>query len=184
MPTRSKRTVTQAPSLTPSTLPAETVVLRGAPVNLNTEVGQAFVRDCARHTEGLVSDRDIQSKYGLSDVQWAALADNTPLLDRVRRERERRVFTGAAAQEGAQLHFARAPNVLGSILKDGSVSPRHRIDAARELRHVAIGQEADDTHDKEKFVVIINLGSGEEPIRIEKEIEHRSPTESDNGEDP
>jgi len=43
------------------------VLLRGVSVLLDTDVGQAFVIDCCRHTEGLLSDSDIKSKWALCD---------------------------------------------------------------------------------------------------------------------
>src|SRR5262249_31952091 len=118
------------------------VRLRGLSVSLETEVGQAFVVDCCRHTEGLLSDGDIKSKWALGDGDWRNLAANALLLQAVRAERDRRVHNGDAAREAAQLHFAKAPTVLGDILTDKQVSPRHRIEAARELRQAA-GENAD-----------------------------------------
>ena len=55
----------------------------------------------------------------------------------VRAERERRILSGEAPKEAAQRHFTKAPAVLNDILTDEQVSPRHRIEAARELRQVA-----------------------------------------------
>jgi hypothetical protein len=136
------------------------VVLRGVTVALDTGIGQAFVIDCARNTEGLISDADIKQKYGLSDRAWERLADNTPVMHAVRAERAHRITNGDAAREGAQRHFAKAPDVLGGILTNDLVSPRHRIDAAKELREVAAnGPEKQDAG--EKFVIVIDLGGGD-----------------------
>jgi hypothetical protein len=129
-----------------------------------------------------MSEADIKAKWRLTEADWEALATNTFLLDLVRRERERRVSSGVAAREGAQHYFAAVPNVLGGILNDSTISPRHRIDAARELRQVAAGQDIDE-HEIEKFTVIINLGAGE-TFQIEKEILPRKPSEFDGGEEP
>jgi hypothetical protein len=157
------------------------VVLRGTVVALDTGTGLELLRDCVRHVEGVLSEDDIKAKWGLTESDWEGLATNKFLLDLVRRERERRVFNGATAREVAQHYFAKAPTVLGGILNDSTISPRHRIEAARELRQAATGQDIAQTQDKENFVVIINLGL-EKPIRIEKEIEHRAPSlELDNG---
>lgn len=131
----------------------------------------------------MLSDSDIKGKWTLGDQDWINLADNAPLLQAVRAERERRITNGDAAREGAQRYFAKAPIVLGNILTDEQVSPRHRIEAARELRQVA-GNELDTVPGAaEKFVITINLG-GDEKLVYEKEIAPRAPSPSDDGELP
>jgi hypothetical protein len=153
----------------PDTSNAGTVILRGITVALDSEVGRAFVIDCARNTEGLIPDAEIRSKYGLSDQDWKWLADNKPLLRAVRAERERRIRSGEAPREGAQRHLLKAPSVLGNILNDNRISPRHRIEAAKELRQVAgDGSDAKARTDG-KFIININLGA-DENIRFEKQI--------------
>jgi hypothetical protein len=140
-----------------------TLFLRGLRVGLDTEVGREFISDCARHTERLIPDADMKAKWGLTDQDWAALADNGPLLRAVRSERQRRVVTGQTAREAASQFYAQAPNVLGDILTDGSVSPRHRIEAAKELRAVATAGERSDRR-PERFTVTINLGDGDKRV--------------------
>lgn len=107
------------------------VALRGVPVALDTDVGQAFILDCARNVEGQITDDQIKKKYELSDADWERLAANLPLLRAVRAERERRILSGEAAKEAAQRHLAKAPGVLNGILVNEQISPRHRIEAAR-----------------------------------------------------
>jgi hypothetical protein len=136
------------------------VVLRGVAVALDTDVGRMFVVDCARNTEGLLPDAEIKSKYELSDRAWERLADNTPMLHAVRAERARRITSGDAAREAAQRFFAKAPDVLGGILTSVLVSPRHRIDAAKELREVAANGPEKQVAG-EKFVIVIDLGGGD-----------------------
>jgi hypothetical protein len=144
-----------------------TVVLRGVTAALGTDVGKAFIADCARNTEGLISDPEIKSKYQLSDAEWEQLASNVLLLRGVRAERERRILSGEAPREAAQRHFTRAPAILNDILTDQQVSPRHRIEAARELRQVAgSGPERAPTPG-EKFLIVIDLG-GDEKLVFEK----------------
>jgi hypothetical protein len=138
-----------------------TVVLRGTSVPLDTDVGNAFVVDCARHTEGLLTDDDVMAKWGIAPEGWAALEDNAPLLLAVRAERERRLTTGEAAKEAAQRQFAKAPNILGGILADAEISPRHRIEAARELRAAAATGAKEGRGQGERFSLTINLGAGE-----------------------
>ena len=157
------------------------VVLRGVAVAFDTDVGQAFVLDCVRNTEGLVTDRDIKTKYGLSDQDWERLADNKLLLQTVRVGRERRIHNGDAAREAAQQHFARAPAVLGDILTDNLISPRHRIEAARELRQVADNGPDAASGPKEKFVITINLGE-DQTLTFEKDVTPREPPPHGDGE--
>jgi hypothetical protein len=165
----------------PGTPNAGSVVLRSVTVGLDTDVGQRFVIDCARNTEGLIPDAEIRSKYGLGDQDWERLAGNKPLLQAVREERERRIANGDAAREGAQRHFAKAPTVLGDILTDNLVSPRHRIEAAKELRQVAGNGPDTASGAGEKFVITINLGADEKLV-YEKEVAPRQPSLSDEGE--
>jgi hypothetical protein len=137
------------------------VVLRGITVALDAEVGQAFIADCCRHTEGLLCDDDMKAKWALSEEYWTGLANNVPLLQAVRAERNRRIATGDAAREAAQQHFAKAPGVLGRILSSELVSPGHRIEAAKELRQVADNGPNAVPGTQEKFIIRINLGADE-----------------------
>jgi hypothetical protein len=138
-----------------------TVTLRGLTVALDSDVGELFVIDCARNVEGLLSEIEIQAKYELSQEAWERLADNARLLQKVRAEHERRVLSGECAREAAQRHFAKAPNILNGILTDEQVSPRHRIEAARELRQAA-GAGPDAVGSNEKITIRINLGADEQ----------------------
>ena len=151
------------------------VILRGASVSLIAEIGRAFVADCARHTEGLVPDSEIKNKWGLSDEDWGRLATNAPLLQVVRTERENRIANGDAAREAAQRYFANAPTVLGDILSNEQVSPRHRIEAARELRQVASEGPGIAPGAGEKFVITIDLGEDKKLV-FEKDISPRVPS--------
>jgi hypothetical protein len=140
------------------------VVLQGETISLNTEIGQAFVSDCARYTEGLLAEADVKRKWGVSDEAWQGLEQNDAVLEAVQRERERRVMNGAAATEGARRQFVKTPSVLGSILSSDEVSPRHRIEAARELRAI-VGANSDPNRQAgEKFTVVINLGADEKRV--------------------
>jgi hypothetical protein len=158
-----------------------TVVLRGVTVALDSEVGAAFIIDCARNTEGLMSDSDIRDKWTLTDEAWERLADNAPLLQGVRARRERRVISGDAAKEGAQRAFANAPTVLSDILMDEQVSPRHRIEAARELRQTAIDGQDTGSKGGERFVIHIDLG-GDDQIIIDKAVAPKKLSQADDGE--
>jgi hypothetical protein len=160
--------------------PPGTVVLGTIPVAFESEAGKSFITDCARNTEGLLSDLEIQTKYGLTNEDWDGLAENSRLLDVVRVERDRRVLSGEAAREAAKRHFAKAPNVLGEILADEQMSPRHRIEAAKELRQAASSDPTNASGPAERFVINIDLG-GDEKLVFEKEIARRTPLLPDDG---
>jgi hypothetical protein len=145
-----------------------TVVLRGRTVNVDSDVGQAFVLDICRHLDELLSADQLRSKYGLSDDgAWAGLAENEPLQRAIAAAKTRRIHDGSAAREKAQHLFLSAPDVLGTIVNDTSASPRHRIEAVRELRQVAAVGPTDAQKTTEKFVINISFGSN----KLSKEIE-------------
>src|SRR5262245_7966579 len=113
------------------------VTLRGIPVPLASDVGGAFISDCSRNKERLFSDQRLCEKYGLTMDAWVEIAKNQAFRLAVDAEHERRVFNGDAAKEAAAKLFAEAPTVLGEILNNKQASPRHRIEAAKELRATA-----------------------------------------------
>jgi hypothetical protein len=138
-----------------------TVVLRGVPVSLNSDVGGAFVTDCARNRERLFSDDQLQEKYEIASTDWTEIVKNKPLRLAINAECERRMLNGDGAREAAAKQFTKAPAVLGTILENEQASPRHRIEAARELRATAnVGAEKSDA-DVDRVVVTINLGNDE-----------------------
>jgi hypothetical protein len=153
---------------------AGSVRLHGSNVGLGSELAKSFFTECARCIEGLRTDREIKEAWHLDDREWDRLGENIPLLSAVRAELDRRIRSGEAAREAAQRHFANAPSVLNEILHNQLMSPRHRIEAARELRHVAAnGPETSAA--AEKFVINIDLG-GDNKLLIETEIVPKPPT--------
>ena len=163
------------------------VVLRGIEIGLDTDIGRGFVIDCARFTEGLLPEDQIKSKYGLSDNAWARLADNAPLVRAVETEKTRRVRDGAAAREKAQWLFVQAPTVLGNILNDATTSPRHRIEACRELRAVATSGSESTPATGDRVIIRIDLtAGGSEVIEFDKAlaIEPGSNKEAQEGDEP
>ena len=158
---------------------ADSVVLRGVTVALDTDVGQAFVLDCCRNTEGLMADHEVKIKFELSDADWERLADNIPLLQAVREERERRILSGETARERALRHFTEAPNVLNRILTNEQIAPRHRIEAARELRQAATTGTEISAEPKEKITINIDFGAD---CKIVREITVPERPPSDDGE--
>ena len=130
-----------------------------APMDLanNSEL----IADLARFSEGVLTEQQIRRKWRhLDNNVWDAPDD--ALIDAVEAERVRRVRSGRAAREKAQNLAVQAPDVFGTIMTNDGNSPRHRIEAAKELRAVAdTGPEAAPAANVEKFLIQINLGNGE-----------------------
>jgi len=116
-----------------------------------------FIADLARYAEGLYSEAAVKKKWHFDDATWLQLGDDEKLIEAIEADKVRRIRNGVTARERAQQHFATAPNVLGNILNDDDVSPRHKIESARELRAIAAtGPEAAQAADR--FVIHIELG--------------------------
>ena len=65
--------------------------------------------------------------------------------------------------------FAEAPAVLGTILHGNDVSPRHKIESARELRAIAANRP-EAAAPETRFIISIDLGGGE-VLKFNKSIE-------------
>jgi hypothetical protein len=130
----------------------------------NTE----FLADMARFAEAILSEADVRKKHYLSDEDWERLGSDERLIRAIEDEKIRRVRNGSHAREKAQQVFVTAPGVLDRILHDDGVSPRHKIESARELRAIAaVGPEAQPTGDR--FSIVINLGE-DHKIKIDQPI--------------
>jgi hypothetical protein len=138
------------------------VVLRGVPIAIASDVGSAFVSDCARNREQLFSDAQLQEKYDIAPTDWDDIIKNKALRLAISRECERRMLNNDASREAAAKQFTKAPAILGTILENESANPRHRIEAAKELRTTAhLGADRPgDTADR--VTVTINLGNAPE----------------------
>jgi hypothetical protein len=145
-----------------------TVVLRGIPVDVNSDVGAAFVQDVCRHVEDLLPADALRAKYGLqSDEAYEALGSNEPLQRAIAAAKTRRVHDGSAAREKAQHAFLGAPSILNGIMSDTSASARHRIEAARELRACAsVGPSDAQANEKERFVIRIDFGTAKTRVDV------------------
>src|SRR6476660_7396975 len=115
----------------------EIIKLHSSPIDINTDVGRAFVVDATRAGEGLITDKELQEKYELSPADWQNITKDMALGRAVRAERERRLLNGVAARESAARHFVKAPTILAGIMESESSNPRHVIEAAKEIRAVA-----------------------------------------------
>jgi hypothetical protein len=142
---------------------AELIVLNGIKTALDDASGREFVCDCVRAGEGLITDAELREKYAIAAADWRRITKNKSLIQAIRSEAERRVRTGQAAQEAASKHFAGAPKVLNELMTDKATHPKFRIESARELRTVAIGDgNKAGPPGTEKFVINIDLGAKHE----------------------
>jgi hypothetical protein len=136
------------------------VILRSIPIDLNSDVGHAFVVDATRAGEGLITDKELAEKYELSPADWQSITKDVALGRAIRAERDRRVLNGTAAREAAAKHFVKAPGILDGIMTDVHSNPRHKIEAIKELRQTAIGDSTDRPTETERFIITIDLSAG------------------------
>src|SRR5262249_12072025 len=142
----------------------KTIILRGVQVPLTSDVGGAFVTDLSRNKERLFSDQQVCEKYDITSDAWTEITQSKAVRLAVNAEHERRMLNGDAAREAAAKQFTKAPEVLGKILENERNSPKHRIDAARELRATASpgADRPGDTADR--VIISINLGADEKLV--------------------
>jgi hypothetical protein len=156
----------------------DVIVLNGKPTKIDSSEGSAFVRDACRAGESILSDEMLCQTYGLTPKNLEKLTENRALIAAVRAEGRRRVRSGQRAKEAAQGIFVKAPTVLDSIMSDERASPRHRIEAAKEIRQVAIGSGNESIAEAaERFTITINLGADVEPFKLDvdpKDIRHNT----------
>jgi hypothetical protein len=137
------------------------VNLRNTPIDLNSDVGHAFVVDATRAAEGLITDKELAEKYELSPKDWQAITKDRALGHAIRAERERRVRSGTAVREAAAKHLVKGPGILDGIMSGPDSHPKHKIEAYKELRQTAsIGDSAEGRPESERFIITINLGEG------------------------
>jgi len=153
------------PPTTRVTKPVDAITLRGVRVPLNSDVGSVFTQDCARNRERIFSDAQIREKYEISsDADWNEIIKNKPLRLAINSECERRMLNGDASREAAAKQFTKAPEVLGKILENEQNSPRHRIEAAKELRATAHTGAEKTGPDADRVIITINLGGDEKLV--------------------
>jgi hypothetical protein len=155
----------------------DVIVLRSTPIDLNSDVGRQFTADACRAGEGLITDKELAEKYELSPADWQSITKDMALGRAIRAERERRVFSGVAAQEAAAKHFVKMPTILAGIAENQSSNPKHVIEAAKEIRQVAAGGDnANHPTKSDMFIIKIDLSAGGGGIETyEKEINPNNP---------
>jgi hypothetical protein len=85
------------------------IILRNTPIALTSNVGRAFVCDCARHLEQLIDNEQLCEKYRLSIENWQQLGSNETLALAIQTELKQRIRSGVSAQEAAAKEFTTAP---------------------------------------------------------------------------
>ena len=140
-----------------------------------------FITDCARYADGVLTEAQVKKKYRFDDDTWMRLGEDDKLVEAIELEKTRRIRRGDTARERAQLLFADAPTVLGSIMHDSNASPRHRVECAKELRVVADNgaQVAPPAAAADRFIIQINLGA-DETLIFNKSIAARPHDDIDN----
>ena len=143
----------------------------------NLESDQAFVADCCRFQEGILSEANMRRKYGFANSVWERLGDDLALLNAVEEEKIRRQRSGLQKREKSQLLILKAPDILDGIASDSSASPRHRVDAIRQLDSFTSNPQ-EGAAAAGLFQITINLGGDH--------VEHYSKSitvDPNNGED-
>src|SRR5262249_33362933 len=134
------------------------VILRGHRVLLASDIGTAFVSDCARNREKIFCDSELKEKYQIDDKAWTEIIANKALKLAVLIECQRRVLNNDASRESAAREFVKAPAILGAILDDPKASPRAKVAISQELRASARANDEKTRDTPERFVISISFG--------------------------
>lgn len=159
-------------------LPASTskdfVVLHGREIALDSDEGRRFVSDCTKSAEqtGAMTDADIIDRWEISTSEWEALKSNVKLGRLIREEGRRRTASGARTRAAAQHHFTKSPDILDKI-QSSAASPRHVVEAIRELRAISSSGDESPAAASELFSIVFHLGSDIE--RIDKVVTPKPP---------
>src|SRR5262249_5269393 len=129
---------------------------------------QSDISDLARFAESIYTEAAVRKKWRLDDATWSRLAEDEDFIEKVEATKTTRIRNGSSAREKAQHLFTETPAVLGEILRDDNASPRHRIEASREIRAVA-ATRPETTPASDRFVIQINLGE-DYKLRFDKSI--------------
>ena len=152
----------------------DTITLHGVSVELNSDLGREFTENCVRAGEGLITDRELSEIYELSPADFQAVSKDTALIRAIRTVRDQRVRTGQAAREAAAKHFVKAPGILDRIMTNESSNDRHKIEAVRELRQVALPENQNNPAvQSDRFIIRIDLtagGDSEDVLTFNKSI--------------
>src|SRR5262249_38448472 len=118
-----------------------------------------FITDLARFSENILTEKQVRQKYHLFDEEtWTALNDDA-LVERIELEKTRRIRSGAAKREKAQLHVVAAPDVLSGILMDPKANAKHRIDSAKALDDLADNGPQRVAFEQDRVIIRIDLSA-------------------------
>jgi hypothetical protein len=120
---------------------------------------QELIEDLCRFADGILTEQQVRRRWKLEDAVWELLGSDEVYVAQVELERVRRIRSGAAKRELAQLHLIKAPAVLDSILSDPKANARHRIDSAKALNDLADFTPQRPGVGQERVIVTINLGA-------------------------
>jgi hypothetical protein len=138
-----------------------------SPTSLLNE--EEFIVNLCRYAENILTEQQVRQKYHLFDNSvWESLGSDDALVEKIEAEKLRRIRNGSSAREKAQLHFTKMPDILNNIATNDSASPRHRIEAAREIRATA-ATGPDATPAADRVHIVINLGADQQ-LRYNKSI--------------
>jgi hypothetical protein len=99
------------------------------PIALDSELGRALVADCARFSEGVLTEAAVKKRHHFDDATWEALGDNEALIEAIEAEKLRRIRSGAAKREKAQHLVVPAVDILSNIATDPTQSAIKTLDA-------------------------------------------------------
>ena len=133
-----------------------------------------LITDCCRYSEGILTEKQVRQKYHLVDeATWERLGSDDALVEAIELEKIRRVRSGAAKREKAQQLVVEACGVLGQLVRDPGVSPKHKIDASKALDAFADPGPTHAPDSSERYIIRIDLTAGgnkDDVILIDKSI--------------
>jgi len=120
---------------------------------------QELIEDLCRYSEGILTERQVRQRWHLAnDEVWTSLGADD-FVERVELERVRRIRSGAAKREKAQLHVVAAADVLNGIMSDPKQSAKHRIDSAKVLNDFADNGPQRFGSEQDRVIIRIDLGA-------------------------
>ena len=117
-----------------------------------------LITDLARYAEGVLTEKQVRKKHHLfTESTWTALNDDA-IVEAVELEQTRRIRSGAAKRELAQLHIIKGPAILDGIATDKKQSAKHRIDSIKALDALAT-PESQAASEQERIFIRIDLSA-------------------------
>jgi hypothetical protein len=153
----------------------DVVVLNNKAIALDSPEGGRLVVSCTRAAEGIIKDSDVIDEFEISIAEWESIKTNVKLGRAIRECGRQRVASGARTRDAAQHHFVKSPDILDK-LQTSAASPRHVVEAIRELRTISSGTgDESPAGAAERFVIRIDLSAAPdgEVLEIEKTIDHQ-----------